>query len=404
MELLWFGLVFTTAPTPHPTHTQGHNGGIMSLCFAPDSRQLVSGAGDGTVRAWDAATGAAAAVLRGGHLCNVLCVAWSPAGGGGALIAAAYEDCSVDVWDAATGQRLRSIKHPGKAVGCAWAPDGRRLATCYEPPPPPPPAAPPAAAPDAAAASGGAAGKEGQAEEQQGEQPKEGREEEEAEQEEEVRVVGVWDALSGQRVGQLAGAPPRATQLAWSDCDNWLAVAGMKQIAVWDMRAWKAAADGAAGGVGGANASGGGGGGAELPAEDGSAPVVVLEGHEERVTVVAWRPRGGGGGGGGGGVGGGGDVGAGGGGAGSRTSRAMPQLASGDVYGTLRLWDVAAGACVYVYVGGWGGGDSRSTLVDPYVARGRLDGVAITWGEGLVGVWACVGVAVCTCMRMQLCG
>ncbi|KAG2433318.1 hypothetical protein HXX76_008384 [Chlamydomonas incerta] len=280
---------------------RGHNGGVMSMSFAPDSRQLVSCAQDGTVRAWDVATGAAAAVLRGGHQCNVLCVAWSPAGGGGALIAAAYEDCNVDVWDAATGQRLRSIKHPGKAVGCAWAPNGRLLATCHEPPPPPPAPAPDAAA---AAAADGAGAKEGQPLTAGGAEPA---------KQEEPKVVAVWNALTGQRVGELAGAPPRSTHLAWSDCDRWLAVAGMKKIAVWDMRSP---------GASGIDANGGDDGGAAFTAPPGwSAPAAVLEGHEERVTVVAWRPRGGGGGGSG-----------------------PPQLASGDVYGVLRLWDVAAGA------------------------------------------------------------
>jgi hypothetical protein len=49
------------------------------VAFSPDGKQVVSGAWDGTVRLWDAATGVALQTLEG-HLDMVESVAFSPDG------------------------------------------------------------------------------------------------------------------------------------------------------------------------------------------------------------------------------------------------------------------------------------------------------------------------------------
>ena len=63
--------------------------------FAPDGRRVVTSSWDRTARLWDAATGAALAVLRG-HSETVYCCAFSP---DGKRVATGAEDRTARVWD-----------------------------------------------------------------------------------------------------------------------------------------------------------------------------------------------------------------------------------------------------------------------------------------------------------------
>src|SRR5438067_693301 len=80
-----------------------------------DGRRLASGAFDGSVRVWDAATGRELLTLQGyeeGDAYGVTSVAFSADGG---RLASGNTDGAVRVWDAATGQGL--LKLTGDALG-----------------------------------------------------------------------------------------------------------------------------------------------------------------------------------------------------------------------------------------------------------------------------------------------
>ncbi len=104
----------------------GHTGPVWGVAWSPDGSQFATGSEDGTVRVWDAATGAELATLAGpgGEIYGV---AWSP---DGSLIAAGAADTIVWVWDAATGEVVARLEgHADVVRSVAWSPDGSRLAS-----------------------------------------------------------------------------------------------------------------------------------------------------------------------------------------------------------------------------------------------------------------------------------
>jgi WD40 repeat protein len=127
---------------------------VFAVSWAPDSRRLAAGYGDGSVRLWDADTGRQEAVLTG-HRSLVYAVSWAP---GGRLLASADWACLVKVWDPATAREVCTLSSPGMGLplldwvpglapkepltgskqagnalhGLDWAPDDRRLACAAE--------------------------------------------------------------------------------------------------------------------------------------------------------------------------------------------------------------------------------------------------------------------------------
>src|SRR5262245_40413619 len=103
---------------------EGHSWWVHSVAFSPDGARLVSGSFDKTMKLWDAVTGK---LLRSfeGHSNFVHAVAFSP---DGVRLAAAAFDQTMKLWDAAAGQLLRTFEgHSGGVTTVAFSPDGTRL-------------------------------------------------------------------------------------------------------------------------------------------------------------------------------------------------------------------------------------------------------------------------------------
>ena len=102
----------------------GHKGAVYSVGFSPDGAHLVSGSSDGTLRLWDAASGALLATLTG-HKGRVFSVGFSP--DGTRLVSGSY-DGPLWLWDAASGAPLATLTgHAGWVLSVGFSPDGRRL-------------------------------------------------------------------------------------------------------------------------------------------------------------------------------------------------------------------------------------------------------------------------------------
>jgi WD40 repeat protein/tetratricopeptide (TPR) repeat protein len=115
-------------------HPEG--GTVLGVAVSPDGKLLATAAegrydskakksGAGTVRLWDARTGAAVRVLEA-HERTAQCVAFSPAG---PWLATGGFDGLVKVWDVRTGALVRAFPQvAGSILALAYDPDGKRLA------------------------------------------------------------------------------------------------------------------------------------------------------------------------------------------------------------------------------------------------------------------------------------
>lgn len=114
----------------------GHREYVRCIAFSLDGKWLASGSGDCTVRLWDVATGSTLRELEG-HTALVEGVAFSP---DGKRLASASEDGSVRLWDVATGSAVqtlgdafwsstKSLILERVVYRVAFSPDGKRLAS-----------------------------------------------------------------------------------------------------------------------------------------------------------------------------------------------------------------------------------------------------------------------------------
>src|SRR5262249_4651215 len=96
------------------------------LAFSPDGRRLVSACFDRRLIVWDALTGQRLRTLEG-HDGVVLGVAFTP---DGLRLASVGQDKTVRVWEAATGREVLDLRGHTEISKCvAFSPDGLRLAS-----------------------------------------------------------------------------------------------------------------------------------------------------------------------------------------------------------------------------------------------------------------------------------
>ena len=97
---------------------------MTSASFSPDGSRIVSASSDKTVRIWDVATGAQLNVLMG-HTSTVYSAFFSL---DGSRIVSASEDNTIRIWDASTGAQLKVLEgHMFGVSSALYAPGGSRI-------------------------------------------------------------------------------------------------------------------------------------------------------------------------------------------------------------------------------------------------------------------------------------
>jgi WD40 repeat protein len=105
-----------------------HDNEVWSVEYSPDGQQIATGTFGGTLRLWDARTGAHLRTLTRGDVRNVFRTAFSP---DGTRLAASVlsEDrvAMIKVWAAATGEEVLSFREKSAAFFVTFDPTGRYL-------------------------------------------------------------------------------------------------------------------------------------------------------------------------------------------------------------------------------------------------------------------------------------
>jgi WD40 repeat protein/serine/threonine protein kinase len=103
----------------------GHTERVLCARYSPDAKQIASGGYDCSIIIWDAATGQQIRTLRGHAEC-VAALSYSSKG----LLASGSHDGTVKLWDAPTGREVHTLRGHKKALrSVAFSPDGQHLAS-----------------------------------------------------------------------------------------------------------------------------------------------------------------------------------------------------------------------------------------------------------------------------------
>jgi WD40 repeat protein len=112
---------------------QGHTNWIWSMAFSPDSQILASASQDGTVRLWDVATGQDIHILQANEY-HVFSLSFCPVAmdfpsGTAYMLATAHGDGLVRLWNVSTGEQMMEFGHAKQVYTVRFSPDGKILAT-----------------------------------------------------------------------------------------------------------------------------------------------------------------------------------------------------------------------------------------------------------------------------------
>ncbi|MBA4188676.1 MAG: hypothetical protein C0467_11815 [Planctomycetaceae bacterium] len=125
-EWVWRqGLLQARANEPKPADVQARfTGNSTATAANHDGTRVATGSSDGSVRIWDANTGAELRLLAG-HGSAVKSVSFSP---DGTRLASLGSAGFLKVWDVATGYEVMTLRTPPDLLAVGWSIDGSKLA------------------------------------------------------------------------------------------------------------------------------------------------------------------------------------------------------------------------------------------------------------------------------------
>ena len=104
--------------------SRGHKGEVYSVAFSPDGKKIVSGSSDNTLKVWDATSGQEIRTVKV-NTSTVYYAAFSP---DARKIVSGSHDKTLKVWDATSGQETLTLKgHTHQVTSVAFSPDGKKI-------------------------------------------------------------------------------------------------------------------------------------------------------------------------------------------------------------------------------------------------------------------------------------
>ncbi|KAJ3036798.1 hypothetical protein HDU99_010465, partial [Rhizoclosmatium hyalinum] len=102
----------------------GHSELVCSVAYSPDSKSVVSGSHDNTVKLWSVETGECVKTLEG-HSESVRSVAFSP---DGKTVISGSRDITVKLWSVETGECVKTLEgHSEGVCSVAYSPDSKTV-------------------------------------------------------------------------------------------------------------------------------------------------------------------------------------------------------------------------------------------------------------------------------------
>ncbi|KAG2354179.1 WD40-repeat-containing domain protein [Suillus spraguei] len=102
----------------------GHSNVVCALCWSGDGERVASGSWDGTARVWEVNSSKNILTIKTRHKW-VRAVKYSP--DSSKLATGGSGDNAVKIWDAKTGELLKTLNHIYAVFSLAWTSDGHRL-------------------------------------------------------------------------------------------------------------------------------------------------------------------------------------------------------------------------------------------------------------------------------------